>query len=117
MFPLSTVSFIRLNLLSSDAVTFLSFPSSIDILFSLKCTYVSPITVNSFDCVYVPFPSCPCALYPVVYTNPLLSDAILWYEFESINFVWFIFLAFVAIVLYVEYFPVPNWPYLLYPET
>ena len=95
----STRSFIKLNLLSSVAVTCLSFPSSIDILFSLTCTYVSPITVYSFVDTFEPIPNCPFPLYPVVYTNPLLSDAILWFVFVSIFFTWSIFFAFFAIVI------------------
>ena len=106
----STRSFIKLNLLSSVAVTCLSFPSSIDILFSLTCTYVSPITVYSFVDTFEPIPNCPFPLYPVVYTNPLLSDAILWFVFVSIFFTWSIFFAFFAIVILLVLSPSPNCP-------
>ena len=73
---LSTLSVIKLNLLSSDAFTcFVSFFST-DITLEPTFTYVSPITVNTFLVFVVPSPNSPYLLYPVVYTNPDVSDAI-----------------------------------------
>ena len=76
IFELSTVSTIKLNLLSNVADKFSDLFNSNVTTFEFTCTYVSPITSNLYFEVVVPSPNSPYPLYPTVYTKPFVSDII-----------------------------------------
>ena len=109
IFDESTLSLIKLNLLSKDALIFVLLFCSNVILFDVTCTYVSPITSNLLELSNVPFPNCPFPLYPDVYTKPALLDITEWYEPVLIFFILFVSTVAVAITAFLSLFK-PNLP-------